>query len=238
MNLSSLSKIQLEESLRSSVRVEKKAIGDVLSHLLEMENRKIYFGKGYDSLFTYLTKEKLYSDSEACTRVSAMRLLKRAPKVIKKLENNSLTLTGMADLNRFINNENRGRESKVSTKEVNQLIDQVSDKTSRDAKNLLDDIAQVEPQFRMIKIKADKILNKKIDRVMRLMGNEMSMQNLFEHLIDQQIAELKKSNKPRKTNVHSRYISQSIKDHVSKRSQNRCEHLANGTRCIGAYILQ
>jgi 5-methylcytosine-specific restriction endonuclease McrA len=65
----------------------------------------------------------------------------------------------------------------------------------------------------------------------------MSEQNLFEHLIDQKLAELKKSNKPRKSNIHSRYISQNVQDQVKKRSQNRCEHLEKGARCNGVYRL-
>jgi hypothetical protein len=237
MNLSKMTKNELVTSLKTSVGVEKKAISDVLSHLLEMDRRKIYCEKGYDSLYTYLTREKLYSDSEAATRIAAMRLVKKLPQITKKLKNNSISLTRMASINRFITNENKGRKKKISKIEAEQIIDAVADKTCRESKVFLDEIALVEPQLRMIKIKADKILNKKIDSLMKLLGNEMSEQNLFEHLIDQKLAELKKSNKPRKSNLHSRYISQNIQDQVKKRSQNRCEHFEKGARCNGVYRL-
>ena len=67
----------------------------LLHHLKEIDSRKLYSDLGYSSLFSYLTKGLGYSESSACRRISAARLLKTHPEIETKIEKGSLNLTNL-----------------------------------------------------------------------------------------------------------------------------------------------
>ena len=234
MNLKQLKEKELILSLNNAVRVEKKAITDVLLHLQEMQERRVFCDYGYDSLFTFLVREKLYSESEANIRVSAMRLMKRAPEIKKKIEKNDVSLSNAATLNRFLNEEEKGTGKKLGKAEIQDAIKLVEGNTTRDAHSALDDIRKTPPKDRWVKLRIDSVLEKKLQKLRGLTESGISEQNLFEWLVDQKLNELKKVRRSKGSNVFSRYISESVKKHVQKRSGHRCEHVSeNGVRCNG-----
>jgi hypothetical protein len=95
MNLKHLTDRALIEDTKILVSKEREVLVKLLHHLKEIDTRKLYSDLGYSSLFAYLTKAFGYSESSACRRISAARLLKSHPEIETKIEQGSLNLTNL-----------------------------------------------------------------------------------------------------------------------------------------------
>jgi hypothetical protein len=95
MNLKHLTDEVLIEDTKLLVSKEREVLVKLLHHLKEIDSRKLYSDLGYSSLFSYLTKGLGYSESSACRRISATRLLKTHPEIESKIEEGSLNLTNL-----------------------------------------------------------------------------------------------------------------------------------------------
>jgi hypothetical protein len=95
MNLKHLTDKVLIEDTKILVSKEREVLVKLLHHLKEIDSRKLYSDLGYSSLFSYLTKGLGYSESSACRRISAARLLKTHPEIETKIEKGSLNLTNL-----------------------------------------------------------------------------------------------------------------------------------------------
>jgi hypothetical protein len=72
-SLKSLSDQSLLNSLNSLVKKEQDFTCEILLHLIEVENRKIYRSLGYSSMFVYCTGGLGYSESSAQRRICAAK---------------------------------------------------------------------------------------------------------------------------------------------------------------------
>ncbi|WP_373999199.1 HNH endonuclease [Bdellovibrio bacteriovorus] len=80
------------------VRTERKITHLVLLHIAEIEERKIYADLGFDGMYSYLTRGLGYSEGSAYRRLQSARLLKQVPAVAEKIENGSLNLTQLTEV--------------------------------------------------------------------------------------------------------------------------------------------
>ncbi len=62
----------LVDKLRELVGTERRILSQILLHLREVENRRLYSRRGYSSLFKYCVEELGYSESAAGRRIQAM----------------------------------------------------------------------------------------------------------------------------------------------------------------------
>ena len=95
MNLKLLTDRVLIEDTKILVTKEREVLVQLLHHLKEIDNRKLYSDLGYSSLFVYMTKGLGYSESAAGRRIQAARLLRSHPEIETKIENGSLNLTNL-----------------------------------------------------------------------------------------------------------------------------------------------
>jgi hypothetical protein len=84
MNLKHLTDKVLIEDTKVLVSKEREVLVQLLHHIKEIDSRKLYSDLGYSSLFAYLTKGLEFSESPACRRISAARLLKSHPEIENK----------------------------------------------------------------------------------------------------------------------------------------------------------
>ncbi|WP_413944163.1 HNH endonuclease [Bdellovibrio sp. HCB-162] len=107
MELKNISNNELVQRLEKLVRTERKITHLVLLHIAEIEDRKIYAERGYDGMYSYLTRGLGYSEGSAYRRLHSARLLKQVPAVAEKIENGSLNLTQLTQVQKHLKEDLR-----------------------------------------------------------------------------------------------------------------------------------
>ena len=177
LELKTLDKISLLKQTHETVRREKLYTTCLLQHLLEVEKRNLHLEQGYSNFHSFLVLEFKYSDSEAATRMQAMKLLKAYPEVKEKMEKGAISLSQAADINRFVKAETLSRtgicvpaelhnvpkdasdaalskmeESKIS---FERIVKEVEGKSMRETKKLLDNMRS-SPKSKIYTIEIDE----------------------------------------------------------------------------------
>ena len=87
-------------------KTERETISDLVLHLAEVDQRKLYRDLAYSSLYAYCTHGLGYSEGAAMRRIMAARCVRANPEVYLKLRDGRLSLCAVAELSRVINQEN------------------------------------------------------------------------------------------------------------------------------------
>ena len=86
MNLKRLTDSKRLNEIKKLVNDESKITGAIITHLEEVERRKLYSDLKYSSLFDYCVKELRYSEDQAYRRINAMRVSKKVPIIKEKID--------------------------------------------------------------------------------------------------------------------------------------------------------
>ena len=124
--LKEISNRELIRNVELLRKKENEVLCELLSHLLEIDERKLYLELGYSSLFSYCTQGLRYSESQAQRRISSARCIKRYPELLTLLRDKEVTLTTVSLISSVINEENKiellaNIESK-SREEIDSLL--------------------------------------------------------------------------------------------------------------------
>jgi hypothetical protein len=84
------------EKLKQLVASERKITAEIIEHIQEVDQKKIYGQMGYPTLFSFLTEYIGYSAASAQRRIEAARLLNAVPEVKKDIQSGSLNLSQVA----------------------------------------------------------------------------------------------------------------------------------------------
>lgn len=136
MDFKNISNSDLSLRLEKLVRTERKVTHLVLLHIWEFEARKLYAELGYDRMYSYLTKHLGYSENCAYARLQSARLLNKTPEVLQKLENGSINLTQLTQIQKCLRNEELKGEG-FSPEKTLEIISKVENKNSFDTKKVL-----------------------------------------------------------------------------------------------------
>ena len=111
-----------EENL---VQTERKIMHLVLLHILEIMDRKLYAERGFDSIYTMMTKRFGYSEPSALRRIEAAKLLRKVPEVADRLKLDTLNLSQACQLQKCLESEaKKGRSvSKIKTCEILEKLE-------------------------------------------------------------------------------------------------------------------
>src|SRR5687768_11386917 len=93
-----LSDQELLVSLYGSLAAARRSVADVVSHLAEIEERRLHLVAGYGSMFAYCTARLGMSEDEACRRIDVSRLARRFPVVFEHLADGRISLSVAASL--------------------------------------------------------------------------------------------------------------------------------------------
>ena len=132
MNLKHLEDTVLLIDTKNLVRREQNLTADILWHLKEIDERKLYSEARCSSLFDYCVKVLGYSEGSAHRRVLGARALKTLPQLAEKIGNGTLTLTNLALV--------EGEFKNASPAQKEKLFEQVSGKTKKEAEEIIGDI--------------------------------------------------------------------------------------------------
>lgn len=165
---------------------------ELIEYLQEIFKRRIHLEQGYPSLHLFCVKELGFSDSEAFTRIQAMKLVHELPEVKDNLKNSELTLSSVTKAQCFFERQKKrrvplqkeekrtilrsliGKSKRETEKELVSLAFELGDTSI----NFKDSQKQVSPQLTEIKFYADEILVTKLERLMSLLSHKPKSANL------------------------------------------------------------
>jgi hypothetical protein len=120
-----LTDAQLLESTRRLAACERTATAALVAHLAEVDARRLAVAAGH-SLFTYCRRELLLSEDAACTRITAVRVVRSFPAVLAMLADGRLNLSTVRVLAPHLTVENHG-----------ELIAEAEGKSKRSVEELM-----------------------------------------------------------------------------------------------------
>jgi hypothetical protein len=193
--IKNLNDVELISKIKGLVGEEKRIILEILNHLQEIEDRRLYAKRGFSSLFEFCLRELGYSESATNRRISAMRLARAMPEIKSKIEEGSVNLSTLCQLQTFIRREEKLEDKKLSIDEKKDLLKAIENKSQKQCER---EFAQISPEnskikeseravteeLTEIKFMASKELMKKINSLKKYLShkNINSNRELFEEL--------------------------------------------------------
>ena len=117
---------RLGELVSRSRRVE----ADLVSHVGEVEERRLYAREASPSMFAYCTEVLHLSEAEAYLRITVARAAREHPQLLTMLADGRLHLSGIAKLLPILTRENRDglleRATHRSKRQILELVAEVS----------------------------------------------------------------------------------------------------------------
>jgi hypothetical protein len=220
MNLTSLSDKSLLSSTLSLAQKERQILSDLLWHLKEIDSRKLYSDLRCSSLFDYCVKVLKYSEGQASRRVSATRLLKTMPKIMKHIESGDLNLTQLNQAHHFFN-----EMQILAAEEKEKIIEKISGKSNRESEKMLDDLkGEKAPKKVVLHLKEETL--QRLKQVQKLNSHKCAdIDSLILSLCKEAEKHWDKAHVQRKSlgaRVDRRYISVGIKAAIWERDQGQC----------------
>jgi hypothetical protein len=151
LKLRQASDSELLARTETAVREEREKLTVVLYHLREVDRRRLHSTLKYGSLYEYASKHFHYTEREAYSRTSAMKLLTALPEVEEKVNSGALSLTHLNIAQTFFHQEEKLHQKPLSKEEKVQIIEKLSDTTTREAQKITLALSSSE-----IKIKPDQ----------------------------------------------------------------------------------
>jgi len=105
-SLSHLSDASLQRDLVALVAKDRATTAELLAHLAELDRRRLYRARGYDSLYEYCVRELKLSEDAAKKRIRAARTARRYPAIFAALGDGRLSLTAVLMLSRHLTRQN------------------------------------------------------------------------------------------------------------------------------------
>jgi 5-methylcytosine-specific restriction endonuclease McrA len=141
---------------------ERKIQLDILLYIIELEKRKLYLPRGYNSLFEFCTKHLGYSRAGAYRRIQASKCIGRFPKIANLLITGDLNISLLSLISGVLTKEN-----------INNILPLVSGKSYRDAEIAIVMYKPIETITRD-KVKPVCVLKKKLSQNI---GNDTGSKN-------------------------------------------------------------
>jgi len=125
-SLSHLSEESLLRSLIALVAQDRTTTADLLAHIAEVDERKLYLPAGYSSMYLYCVGELHLSGDSALRRITAARAARRFPAIFGAVARGELHLTAVSRLAPHLTEGNAaellGAACHRSTQEIEQLL--------------------------------------------------------------------------------------------------------------------
>lgn len=120
--LAKMNNDELEASFKVFVKNERKILHIILEHIKEIDSRRLFLERGFDSTLSYLIHTHCYSKTAAEKRLYAARLLRDVPEISTKVEEGGLNLSQLCQVSSAIKQKERAQKTDVSTQEKAALL--------------------------------------------------------------------------------------------------------------------
>ena len=234
MDLRNYSDKELLTQTKNLIIKEQKLLCVILSHLEEIERRKLYCDLGYTSLFDYSLKELKYTQQQAWRRINAMRLLKTLPELKKSVDEGSLTLSSINLASSLF------KEAKInSTEKKLQIMSGMKNLTKSQCEDKIFElkidygifqkpnrtvIKKISLNTSRVHVNLSKDTLLKIEKIKNL-TKENDLDKIISLLADSYISQkIETKNESKVTVKNSRYIPRKVKETVYKRANGQCEN--------------
>ena len=108
----------------------RRAEADIVAHIAEVEERRLYARAASPSMFVYCMTVLHLSEAEAYLRIAAARASREHPMILAMLSDGRLHLTAIAELRRHLTLENRdgllARATHRSKRQIEELIAEIA----------------------------------------------------------------------------------------------------------------
>jgi hypothetical protein len=104
--LGELGNEQLLAALAGLVRRENDLMSDLLAHLAELDERRLYLDLGFSSLFAYCTEALGFCKSSAGRRIAVARVCRKFPEAFGRVARGELQLSVLSLLAQHLNAQN------------------------------------------------------------------------------------------------------------------------------------
>jgi hypothetical protein len=129
-SLQSLSDDELLRRLADLLRQSRRVESDLVAHIAEVDERRLYAREASPSMFAYCTEVLHLSEAEAYLRIAAARASREHPRLLDMLGDGRLHLTGIAKLAPHLTRENRDalleRATHKSKRQIEELIAEIA----------------------------------------------------------------------------------------------------------------
>lgn len=136
--ISTLNDHQLKTRFERLARTERKLTALIVEYISEIARRDLHLLWGYANLFEYLTKGMGYSESAAYRRLQAARALRMIPEIKTALEDGSLKLSQVSQVQTALRKEELVTGEKISIAARVELFNEVAGKSGVATQRLLD----------------------------------------------------------------------------------------------------
>ena len=129
-SLQSLPDHELLRRLSGLVHQARRNEAELIAHLAEVDERRLYARSATSSLFAYCTEVLHLSEPEACLRIAVARASKTHPPLLAMLAEGRIHLSGIATLAPHLTVENRDvlleRATHRSKRQIEELVAELS----------------------------------------------------------------------------------------------------------------
>jgi len=136
-SLARLSNDDLLTEVRRLAQGEREETATLIVHLAVLDERRLYLGEGYSSLFSYCTQVLHFSEHAAYGRIEAARTGRRFPALLEMLKDGSVNLTTVCMLSAHLTRENHlellAAASHKSKRQVEEFIARLRPKPAVEA---------------------------------------------------------------------------------------------------------
>ncbi len=137
MDLAKLNNQELHLKIKTLAGEERRLTQEVVSHIAEIDRRKLYLKMAFPSLFEYLVRGIGYSEGSAQRRIDAARILQRIPEVASQIEGGSLNLGQISKVQRICRDLKKNNGTAVDVDFQKQVLFKIQNQGSRNTDLIL-----------------------------------------------------------------------------------------------------
>ncbi len=130
--LKSISDDELLRRLSGLVEKSRRVESELVAHVAEVDERRLYAREACSSMFTYCTEVLHMSEAEAYLRIRVARASRKHPELLRMLQDGRIHLTGAAKLSPHLTEANRDavlpRAAHKSKAKIEELVAEVAPK--------------------------------------------------------------------------------------------------------------
>ena len=148
MNLRSLSHLSNQELLRSLAAIvarDRGTTAEMLAHIAEVDDRRLYAQEGFPSMFAYCVQVLHMSEDTAFKRIRAARTARQFPAIFEAVADGRLHLSAVVVLAPYLTEENATEllaEMPGAELHLRNRLGQLSEEVLKDYVTISDPMAQ------------------------------------------------------------------------------------------------
>ncbi len=225
--------MSLLENLKEARSKERAATYIVLKYLSQVQSTKLHLKLGYSSLYKFLIKELNYSEGEAVTRISALKLMMKQPMIESKIKDGEINLSKAAKLSNLIEKS----KTEIKQKDLLAICDQIKNKSVRHTEDVVRRHLQIErAKFKNIILNESQ--TQKLDKVRKIYG-DISDNELIEILLSEKLNDNAPKNNIKTIAKVSRYIPKKVRQTAFIKAKYQCQFISrSGRRCCEKRFLE